>query len=505
MTSKEKSEVLGGSRITEMRERTKTIRRLGSIAAVNLGAKFLNVLALVILARLLSPRDFGLVAIAAIVTGLLSLFQDLGLSAALVQLEQDSTIARNICFWGNLASRSLLYAIAFWVAEPMAIFFSEPEVAMIIRVSAIALLIQAIGSTHAAILHRELRFADVAKVDAANILVGTTATIVLALVGLSYWSLVFGALISEPVGVALLWRLVRWRPTFEVKKDISKRMLSFGKHVGIINTLYFGLRNLDDLVVGKLLGALALGYYGISMRLGMFTAANVGVVVSHVMFPTYARMQEKPERMRVAFRDTLRGVTTIVAPITIISAVLARPLVFVLLGASWNPAVEPLRILALYGLAYSIVAVSANIFLAKGRPDLSTLTGSVQLIILICSILPLLGLAGIMGVAIAATLALVVGASLSLYLVAKLLEVTWKFYRDLFAPITMASIPGIALGLLLPMVVVDPISQLAIGSILIIATYALCLQRLTKGELGRDLAIVWHSLLQTKQSAESIQ
>ncbi len=275
-----------------MRERTKTIRRLGSIGAVNLGAKFLNVLALVILARLLSPHDFGLVAIAAIVTGLLSLFQDLGLSAALVQLEEDSMTARNICFWGNLASRSLLYAIAFWVAEPVAIFFSEPEVVMIIRVSAIALLIQAIGSTHAAILHRELRFGDVAKVDAINILVGTTATILLALAGLSYWSLVFGALLSEPVGVAFLWRLVRWRPTFEVRKDVSKRMLRFGKHISIINTLYFGLRNLDDIVVGKLLGALALGYYGISMRLGMFTAANVGGVVSHVMFPTYARMQE---------------------------------------------------------------------------------------------------------------------------------------------------------------------------------------------------------------------
>jgi O-antigen/teichoic acid export membrane protein len=488
-----------------MRQRVRTIRSLSSIAAVNVGAKLLNVPAIIVLARLLSPHDFGLVAIAAIVTGLLSLFQDLGLSAALVQLKEDSATARNVCFWGNLISRSALYVIAFLTAGAVGAFFSEPEIALIIRVSALALLIQAIGSTHAAILHRELRFSDVAKVDAMNTLVGTTATLVFAYAGASYWSLVLGALISEPVGVALLWRLVLWRPSLEVRGDIAKRMLDFGKHVGLINTLYFGLRNLDDLVVGKLLGALALGYFGMSMRLGMFTAANVGVVVSHVMFPTYARMHSNIEKIRVAFRDTLRGMTTIVVPITLISVILAKPLVQVLLGDAWNPTVEPLRILAVYGLAYSLVAVAANIFLAKGRPDLSTLIGAVQLAILASVILPLISLAGITGAAIAASSALVVGAGLSLYLASKLLEVGWIFYADLFVPIALASLPGAILGSLIPILISEPISQLALGSILVCSTYAVCLQKLTKGELRRDLITVWHSLLEQRQSTDPLQ
>lgn len=461
-----------------------TIKSVGIVYGMVAFTKLLNLLALVVLARILFPEDFGLVTISAVIIGIITLFKDFGLSAAFIQRRTDDDEAADIVFWSNIALRLILYAVAFLVAPFVADFFGEPLVDPVMKVASLSFVIEAFSSAHSAKLTKNLEFRKITMVAVSTSIVVTISTVAFALLGFSFWSLVLGGLVGEPVGVILYWRVCKWRPKARFDRRVAKDMFTYGRDVVGINFLGFGVRNLDNFVVGKVMGSVALGTYTLGRRFGLYSATNIVSILGRVLFPAYAKLQAQKERIRRAYMKTFYPVSMLAFPAAIGLIVLSREFVGFVLGPNWTEVEAPLRILSVYGLFYSLSAIGSNIFLALKRQDVPLKILAVEVAFMLAFIYPATHYYGLLGTAAFVTLTIAAGSAASVVLVTRLLSVGAKDMGRMigipFASSIVMAVILVAVKLFLPFSLLTFVIELAIGS----AVYIGVLYLLSGGELG---------------------
>src|SRR5467141_2879 len=223
-----------------------TIQNVGIVYALTAASRGVSIIALVVLARLLVPHDFGVVAVSGLIISILALFKDFGLGAALIQTETDAQASANTAFWTTLVMRLVLYAILVLLAPLVAAFFQEPALNIIIPIASLGLPLEAIGAINLALLMRRLEFGKLSVVEGSNLVITTVVSIILALFGFSYWSLVLGSLSNAPVSVLLLRHFDSWRPSREFNQGELRNLVGYGKHIVLINSAGFAVRNLDS-------------------------------------------------------------------------------------------------------------------------------------------------------------------------------------------------------------------------------------------------------------------
>lgn len=425
-----------------------------------------------VLAHLVSPEAFGLLALAALVTGFLSSIADLGTATTLVQREVVPRSLESTVFWVSLATSTLLAAVAWLVAPAVALFFREPQVAPVLRFLAVGLLFSGAGAVPTALLTRDLAFDRLARVQLTAAAVGGAVGISMALGGLGVWSLVglyLARTFLEATGVFLV---STFRPVLQVDRRQLASVVSFGANLSGFQVANFVTRNVDNLVIGRFLGPTMLGYYDIAWRLIEYPKAALSGVVGRVMVPTYARMQSDDERFGRAYVRVVASIGLISIPMLLGLMLVAEPVVLLFFGESWGPSVILVSILAPVGLAQTMGATSGSVYIAKARTD--WLFGWSLVAGLVTTLGVVVGLQwGIVGIAVGRLIAnstlFPVNLGISLRLVRLRLSDLWRLVRPLAAAGIVMVAAVVALRTWLDAVgltggIVDLVASVALGA-----------------------------------------
>jgi len=332
--------------------------------------KVLNLISVSILAHLLPPEDFGIVALATLAIDYLSVLNDLGVGAALIQRKGDIEKAANNTFTLNLLSGSSLTVITFAVAPFAAAFFEEPLVTPILRWLGLTFFISALGSTHNIRLQREMNFQRKIIPEVGNSLLKAIASISLALTGFGVWSLVVGQLIGVSAMSVILWLIYPWKPKLFWDPKIAKELFTYGFSVMGDNALSILQDSFDYLIIGRLYDATALGIYTLAYRLPQMLVINVLWIMTAVLFPAFSSIQDQRDTLRKGFLTVVRYVELLAVPICFGMFVAADPIIQTLFGNQWLEAIPILRILSLYALIISIGFHVGDVYKAIGRPDI---------------------------------------------------------------------------------------------------------------------------------------
>ena len=411
--------------------------------ASTVGAKLLWLGGLAILARVLAPEDFGLLAFGLVYVAYLESIGDLGTGAALVYwpgrdaggLERTAQAT----FVVNLATGALFFALTQLVAPSVAAFFHEPEGEPILRALAWAFPLKALGNTHDALCQRELRFRARAVPELLLALAKTAAAVALALGGLGVWSLVWGQLLGLAAWVVGLWWVVPWRPAAGWPGERLRGVLRYGRGIVAVNVLAAVVHHADLVVVGRMLGTAALGFYQLAYKLPEMTVTVAIWVVGKVLFPTLSRLHAAGGDVGAGLLGALRYVPALTLPAAVGLAFVAEPAILTLYGGRWRPAIPLLQALALYLGVRSIGSPAGDLLKATGRSGLLAGLAAVKAAVL----LPALVLAGRASVdAVAWTLAAVGVATtaLNLAVAARLAPVRWAAIGRALAPAVLATV-----------------------------------------------------------------
>lgn len=324
----------------------------------------------VVLGRLLAPEDFGLVALAGIFTGFMGIFVDQGFSKAVVQRQHLGQRQLDTAFWTAVATGSALMLAGVAVAPLVARLLGQPALTPIVRCLSVGFLLSSLTTTQQALLQREFAFRSLAIRRLSATLAGGVVGITLAAGGAGVWSLVAQTLTRSLVGLVVLWVASSWRPGLAVSRDDFAELFGFGVNVVGIEFLGFLTREGDNLLVGAVLGPIALGYYTMAYRVLLVMNEVFMGTINQVATPTFSRLQDDLPATRRAFYAAIRLSQAVALPAFVGVAVLAPEIITVLFGARWAPSVPVLQTLALVGVVQSSTHFDRGVLYAAGRTGL---------------------------------------------------------------------------------------------------------------------------------------
>lgn len=326
--------------------KTRAIR--GGLAKVfSQGTNFaLRIGSLMVLARLLDPKDFGLVGMVTAFTGVLSLFRDFGLSSATVQRVEVTEEQVSTLFWINAVVGLSLWVLMALASPFVAMFYREPRLLWVTMILAMGFFFNAMGVQHSAMLQREMRFTAIALIDIVALVISVAVGIGMALKGFKYWSLV-GMTITTPfLTTILLWIVSGWVPGPPRRQSGTHAMMKFGGTITLNGLVVYIAYNLEKVLLGRFWGAETVGIYGRAYQLINIPTDNLNSAVGEVAFSVLARVQNDASRLRSYFLKGYSLVLGLTVPITVACAIFGQDLISVLLGPKWKEAVPIFRLLA---------------------------------------------------------------------------------------------------------------------------------------------------------------
>jgi O-antigen/teichoic acid export membrane protein len=345
---------------------------------------------LAVLARMLLPVEFGLVATTAAIVSIGSLVADLGLNSAYLQARGVDTEQRSALYWLNVLS-GLFLTLLFISVSPLAEYIlGDSRISTLLRIYSPVFLIVAVGLQLRYDAEKRLDFRTIAVIEMIASMSGVSVATISAVKGNGAASIIYGALTSAAVNTTLCWLFLSngWRPELRIQLRKVNRFLGFGLAVignGLVTQLS---TSLDMLIGGRLLGANEFGLYAAPRNLFLQVLSLINPIVTRVGFPLVAHLHNDRDRVSRLYRQTLEAIVGISAPIYLGSAVFAEPLVFVVFGERWIEAVPAFRVLALWALCRSVMNPLGNLLLGMGRPGLALKWNLVQLL-LAAALLPL--------------------------------------------------------------------------------------------------------------------
>jgi O-antigen/teichoic acid export membrane protein len=467
--------------------KARTVRNVSYIGASQVTVLLLTILTVTVLARILTPSDFGIVSLGMIFMALFSSIQDFGVMQAAVQ--RDTRIEESISV--GLALRwiiaVILAALVIGLSSSIADFYGNAAISLVLVVLSVNLFVQPVAFSSQVLLTRRLRFSSIAMASIAQYVVITVVSIVLALLGLSYWSLVIGSL-SGSVALVLVLRYYEnsvFRPSMDIK--LAKELLGFGQHLLVTALMVFVIFNIDQLVVGKVLGVVALGIYFMAVKFGRTIGEQISGTVNRVLFPTMARIKDSIQLLETAYVQSLRMIAMITIPLCVGISALSPLFVQAVLGEGWLEASIPIAILSFQGLLNALIAPAANVLVSIGKPKYMSVQSTVQAALMTAAVYPVAAQWGINGVCVLTT-------TLSLGVMAYFMLVFSNVFKVGSAQMIRPMAPALASGLVTYVLLFTSVRLvgtslfwLASMSALGAAVYLVCLHMFSGGKDVRDL------------------
>ncbi len=440
---------------------------------------------LMIMARLLDPKDFGLVGMVTAVIGVFNVFRDFGLSAAAIQRETITVEQSSTLFWINLLVGAVLGLIALTLGPFIAAFYHEQHLIRVTAVLATAFLFNAAAVQHSALLERQMRFVALAAIDTLSLLVSTSVGIGMALHGFGYWSLVATTTVTPLVFAIGVWLTSGWIPGRPRRHMGILSMMRFGGTLTLNGLIMYFAMNLDKVLLGRFWGVDALGLYGRAYQLINIPTDNLNNAAGGVVFAALSRLQNEPRRMRSYFLKGYSLVLSLTVPIAFISGLFGSDIIHVFLGPKWSSAIPVFRLLTPTTLGFAILAPLGWLLSACGLVE-----RGLKLALTIAPLL-ILGYAiglhwGPQGVAFAYSSVMVLSV---IPLIAWAVRGTPVTFRDLLLSVSrplLSGIPAAGLAFVLQLFwgsLLPPLPRLAVAVAVVSSTYLWMLLYVMKQKL----------------------
>lgn len=400
--------------------------------------KLLVFLSTIILVRLLLPAEFGLMGYCLIAIQYLDVLNGFGVGHALIARRDQVEEAANAALVIGLGSGILLFIVAWFSAPLLAAFFDDARVTDLFRVLAIVIPISAVGAIPSALIQRSMRFRAKFVPDIGRSIAKGGISIVLAWQGFGVWSLVVGQIAGEVVATLVMFALAGWRPTRRFDRKVTREVLGFGSHLVSIGAVGALIVNVDYLLVGKVLGAAALGYYTFAYRIPELIIRNTNFVIGRVAFPLLSQVQSDADDLRAAYQTLLRYVSLFTIPAGVGLALIAPRFVHAFFPPRWNPAVDVMQLIALALAISSIGHLPGIIYKATNRPEILNKLSLVKLVATV-AVLSYSIRWGIVGVAVGQVALSVFFVAIDTVVVSRLLSFTSRQMLRALAPALVCS------------------------------------------------------------------
>ena len=332
-----------------------------------IGAQATQVLFSIFLARLLTPSEYGAMAMLLVLSGFAQILGEAGLASALIYYDKSDKIQLSTAFWIQ-ASINLFFTLLFFFAAPLvADFYNNPVLDPLTRLMSINFIIQSVGQIQNAILAKRMDFKAIGITTYVAALVSSICAVVLAHLNFGVWALAWQALSSSITLLIVYTLYTRWWPSFAFSADKAKELVRYGLYLVSHNGLNYWMRNGDNLLIGRFLGATPLGIYNRAYTLMLLPLQNIGAIVGQVMFPTLSKLKDDQQAFRDLYCNSIRLISFVSFPIMAGLSLLSKPILLVLYGPQWVEAAPILQILSLVGLFQCIIFPVGWIFASLGK------------------------------------------------------------------------------------------------------------------------------------------
>ncbi len=344
--------------------------RGGAITILAQGSKFvLQLGSTALLARLLTPNDYGLIGMATPIIGFVQLFKDLGLSTATIQRDEINHQQVSTLFWINLLVSGLISLIFGALAPVVAWFYNEPRLLQIVLVLSSIFVFGGLTVQHQALLKRQMRFASIAKIEIISIFGGILTAIIAAHYGLGYWALVIMQLATAVINAVGTWLVCSWRPGLPSRTSQVGSMLAFGGNLTGFNCINYFSRNLDNILIGQYWGGGQLGLYSKAYQLVLLPIQQINAPINSVALPLLSRVQTDSQKYAHYYYKFVLGIVFLGMPMVAFSFAVTDKLILFVLGEQWLEAVPIFKFLVPAAFMGTFNLASAWVYQSLGRTD----------------------------------------------------------------------------------------------------------------------------------------
>lgn len=442
-----------------------------------------------IMARILSPHDYGLVGMILVFTAIAQSFVDSGFANALIRKQNRTEVDYSTAFYFNIVVGVVAYFILFFASPFIAQFYNEPLLESLTKVVAINVFINSLGIVPRARYTINVDFKTQAKATTTSVLISGVIGIWMAYSGYGVWAIVWQSVIRNGLNVLLLWLLAKWLPLFQFSWHSFREMWSFGYKLllsGLIDRIY---GNIYQLIIGKVFSARDLGNYTRAHQFASFPSSNFTGIIGRVTYPILSSIQDDDARLERVYRKYLRLSAFVVFPLMVGLSVLAEPLIISILTDKWSAAIILLQIICFTMMWYPIHAINLNLLQVKGRSDLFLKLEIIKKIILVailCITVPIGLIAMCIGGIFSSMLCLVVNT----YYTGKLINVGFILQmKDLLPTLVLSLLMGVCVFVSV-MFIPSNVMQLVVGVIVGVIFYFAVAKLFKMEELTDLLSLV---------------
>jgi len=442
-------------------------------ALISLSGNLVSFLATLILAKLLVPQEFDIVAIAAMTIEVLKLLKDMGLSEAIVYQKRDDHLALDTANTILVGFHTALFILACVAAPFVARFYKQPIVTPVLIVMATSLIWDSLRAVPRALARKNVEFRRLVIPEVVPLAVSSALSIVMAFAGFGIWSLVVKTVLHSLLGAVFLRTINSYKPRFRYDREAARELFSYGRVIATTTVLLVVLYNIDRFFVSKVAGLAALGVYELALRIAELPVKNFAFLVGSVMFPVFSRLDSTRAALRQAFLKTLRYAAFVSFPAAIGLSLYGPALVNAFYGPRWQAILDPLRILCLYGLFRSLSSIVLDALKGTGNPHLMRRVVIVKLVCIGGLGIPALMAYGVIGICWLIFVTYIVAFLLELRALCQQLEMTMlDALKALTLPATLSVVlvPAIY-GSLTWLVITPNVVSLAIGIAVTVLAY----------------------------------
>lgn len=434
--------------ILEESLKNKTVKGIVWSSIERFSVQGIQFLVMIVMARLLTPKDYGLVGMVAIFIAVAQSLVDSGFSQALIRKQNRTETDNSTVFYFNIVVGILLYLVLFAIAPWVADFYNSPELTALMRVICLSVVFNSFVVVQRALLTVNIDFKTQAKASLTAAVVSGVIGIGMAYSGFSYWSIVAQQLVNLGLNTLLLWIFTRWRPRWIYSWGSFRELFTFGSKLmfsGLLDVVY---RNMYLLVIGKVFTASSLGYYTRANQFAEFPSSNLTGIMQRVTYPVLCQIQDDDERLAQIYRRFLRLSAFLIFPLLVGLSAVAEPFVLLLLKEQWLFAATLLQIICFAMMWYPIHAINLNLLQVKGRSDLFLRLEIIKkaiAVLILCVTIPMGLIAMCVGQILSSLIALIINTNYT----GKLIQVGFlRQMRDLLPTLLLSlSMWGVVYGI----------------------------------------------------------
>lgn len=438
----------------------------------------------IVIARLVTPGEYGLIAMLAIFMAIAQSFIDSGFGNALIQKKDRNEVDYSTVFYFNIVISAILYGVLYFCAPLIARFYNQPELTSVTRWIGLNLIFISLSIVQRTRLNIDLNFKLQAKVSLAAVIISGIAGITMAYNGWGVWALVFQSLSNNLLSTIFLWITAKWHPMLVFSISSFKRLFSFGSKLlasGLLHTIYL---NLYSLVIGKFYNAADVGFYNRAYTISQYPSTNIVLTVARATYPVMCAHQDDDRWLEQHFLSYLRMTSFIIFPIMTFLAVIAKPLVLIVLTEKWVPAAELISILSIAYMWNPISIINNQILNVKGRSDLFLKAEVIKKIVavaILCATLPF----GVVWLCLGILIYNIFDMMIIIWFAKKVIHTGYISQLRALLPLIIITFLSGGIGMISYVITNNSYAQIMVATIIFTLSYIICCHISKFNELNR--------------------